>query len=566
MASFVFGKKELAPVILPSLLAISLTAITAFYYFLPGYQQGLLNKKKEMVRELTQVAWNILLSNEKKERSGKLSRKEAQNAAIGQLRDIRYGEENKDYYWISDQQPRLIMHPYRPDLVGDDLTDFTDPHGKRLFVEFANVVKTSDAGFVDYMWQWKDDPKKIVPKLSYVKGFAPWGWIIGTGIYLEDVEKEIATLSRNLFRLAIGILLVVAALSAFVVAQAVNAQKRRFLAEKKLLEYQIYLEQLVDERTLDLQEVNKCLQDEVKERKQAEKTITVQNEFLNTVIESLSYPFYVVNVSDHTIVMANSYTAHGDKWKNQTCHSLSHGRENPCGDDEHGCPMHEVVKTKKPVVLEHIHYDKDGRKRYFEVHGYPIFDDAGNVVQMIEFSIDINERKILEEKLKEISLSDELTGLYNRRGFLTLGRKQLLIASRRDCIHFLLYIDFDNMKWINDTLGHDIGDKALVATSNILRDTFRQSDIIGRIGGDEFVVLMEDESGVDCEQTLSKRLTNKLLQWNNSDNQQEFKLSVSIGIAKRSLEEDESIEDLLSRADRLMYEIKKGKKSFNDMS
>ena len=78
--------------------------------------------------------------------------------------------------------PHIIVHPYRPDLEGKDISEFADPNGKRLFVEFVKVVKAKKAGYVDYEWQWKDDPGRIVPKISYVKGFEPWGWIVGTGI------------------------------------------------------------------------------------------------------------------------------------------------------------------------------------------------------------------------------------------------------------------------------------------------------------------------------------------------------------------------------------------------
>ena len=109
---------------------------------------------------------------------------------------MRYGPESKDYFWINDMQPRLIMHPYRTDLEGKDIAGFTDPSGKHLFVEVVRTVKNSGAGYVDYQWQWKDDPDRIVPKISYVKGFDPWGWIIGTGIYVEDVHTEIAAITR----------------------------------------------------------------------------------------------------------------------------------------------------------------------------------------------------------------------------------------------------------------------------------------------------------------------------------------------------------------------------------
>ena len=80
------------------------------------------------------------------------------------------------------------------DLEGQDISNYTDPNGKRLFVEFVRVVKAHGAGYVDYEWQWKDDPNRIVPKISYVKGFEPWGWIVGTGAYVSDIDAELSAM------------------------------------------------------------------------------------------------------------------------------------------------------------------------------------------------------------------------------------------------------------------------------------------------------------------------------------------------------------------------------------
>ena len=87
---------------------------------------------------------------------------------------MRYGTEGKDYFWITDMKPVMIMHPYRPELNNSMLDDYTDPRGVRLFIEAVKVVKNMDEGFINYMWQWKDDSTQIVPKLSYVKGFENW--------------------------------------------------------------------------------------------------------------------------------------------------------------------------------------------------------------------------------------------------------------------------------------------------------------------------------------------------------------------------------------------------------
>lgn len=126
-----------------------------------------------------------------------------------------------------------------------------------------------------------------------------------------------------------------------------------------------------------------------------------QNQFFHHMLESLTHPFYVLDALDHSIVMANSAARLGDLSAKPTCYSLTHRRSTPCGGSEHTCPLQEVKKTKQPVVVEHIHFDKDGNPRDMEVHAYPIFDDDGNVVQMIEYSLDITERKRLEKEIQD---------------------------------------------------------------------------------------------------------------------------------------------------------------------
>ena len=115
---------------------------------------------------------------------------------------LRYGKEGKDYFWIQDMQPRMVMHPYRSDLNGKDVSEFTDPRGVAIFVEFARQVERAGEGYLNYVWQWKDDPTRLEPKESFVKGFSPWGWVIGTGIYTDDVRAEIDRLERNLVQVS----------------------------------------------------------------------------------------------------------------------------------------------------------------------------------------------------------------------------------------------------------------------------------------------------------------------------------------------------------------------------
>ncbi|MBK6935759.1 MAG: cache domain-containing protein [Chitinophagaceae bacterium] len=229
-------KKTYLKIFLPSILSILLFILTIFLIIIPRYEQNVMNGKREMIKELTNTAISILSKYENDEKEGLLNREQAQKTAISRIEYLRYGEENKDYFWITDTTPVMIIHPHRKDLNGKDLSNFSDPHGKKLFVEFVKTVKSSDHGYVDYMWQWKDDSSHIVPKLSYVRIFKPWNWVIGTGVYIEDIKKEITALTKRMSGISTGIALLIASLLIYVFVQSIKAEQRKNKAERGLKE------------------------------------------------------------------------------------------------------------------------------------------------------------------------------------------------------------------------------------------------------------------------------------------------------------------------------------------
>jgi diguanylate cyclase (GGDEF)-like protein len=166
----------------------------------------------------------------------------------------------------------------------------------------------------------------------------------------------------------------------------------------------------------------------------------------------------------------------------------------------------------------------------------------------------------LQERLRSMSVTDELTDLYNRRGFFALAEQELKLANRLRRNVFLFYLDIDNLKDINDHYGHLEGDMMILETSNILRRTFRQSDTISRIGGDEFVIILNGAKKADAE-IVAKRLVDNLEDFNKKMNRG-YKLSMSMGMALYDPEAPASIDELLSQADKSMYEQKKLKQIF----
>jgi PAS domain S-box-containing protein len=226
--------KSLSRIVLPTLLTVLLFVVAIFLVFIPALERNMMASKREMIRELTIAAWNILANLEQEASNGIMSREQAKQEAVRQIRHLHYGPGMKDYFWINDMTPRMIVHPYRTDLEGKDLSALRDPDGKPVFMDFVNLVKTSGEGFVEYRWQWQDDPDRVVPKLSYVKGFKPWGWIIGTGIYIDDVRHEIRHLTHHLALVSLAILGAVSLLLLFVVVQGLKTERERATAVEAL--------------------------------------------------------------------------------------------------------------------------------------------------------------------------------------------------------------------------------------------------------------------------------------------------------------------------------------------
>ena len=181
--------------------------------------------------------------------------------------------------------------------------------------------------------------------------------------------------------------------------------------------------------------------------------------------------------------------------------------------------------------------------------------DPSVLLRSVRYAI---ERHRLLAALRSLSLIDGLTDLYNRRGFNDLGEQYLKLAGRSSRSASLIYLDIDRFKTINDTLGHHVGDRALLSMADTLRDTFRRSDIIARMSGDEFAVLAFETSEENAE-TLVERLRAELAEVNEATRER-FQLSVSIGLARYNGDDAVSLEDLLGQAGAAMHEEKRKKR------
>jgi len=184
------------------ILAVGLVIVGGLIYVLPLTKEKLLEDKRSYAENVVQVAYSFVAEFDKRVASGEMSVEEAQKQALDSIQRIRFGK-GEGYIWINDTSPRMIMHPQSPELDGTDLSGIKDSDGRKLFVEMVNLCKSRGSGFVEYQWP-KPDQLHPQPKISFVKLYKPWGWIIGSGVYVDDV---MGTVWRII--IGIGILLVI---------------------------------------------------------------------------------------------------------------------------------------------------------------------------------------------------------------------------------------------------------------------------------------------------------------------------------------------------------------------
>ena len=186
-----------------------------------------LDQQKQIeLRHLGEVALGIIKDEHAAAQKGGVSDADAQKRAMTRIGALRYG--TNDYYWINDMHPKMVMHPIKPEMNGNDLSAYKDPNGKLLFVDFVDTVKKSGSGFVPYEWP-KPGFDKPQPKLSYVVGFAPWNWVIGTGVYIDDLKAQTWASTQRSLIVAGAILLFSLVVSIFV-ARSVTGPLQRMTA------------------------------------------------------------------------------------------------------------------------------------------------------------------------------------------------------------------------------------------------------------------------------------------------------------------------------------------------
>ncbi|GAB0057487.1 Bacteriohemerythrin [Candidatus Magnetaquicoccaceae bacterium FCR-1] len=211
--------KRIATILVLAILSLVVTSMLLLH----AKKDGMLEDRQTRTRQLVDTAHDVLKFFHAKQLAGEMNQTQAQEAAKAMIRTFSYGDIAHDYFWINDMTPRMVMHPNKTDLEGKDVSGLRDHYGKAHYLEFVEVVKKQESGFVSYDWTDPKDPAKAIPKISYVMGFKPWGWIVGTGIYIDDVDRAFRADLMLLLEEILVVLIVLVALS-LVIAKTILFQ------------------------------------------------------------------------------------------------------------------------------------------------------------------------------------------------------------------------------------------------------------------------------------------------------------------------------------------------------
>lgn len=200
-------------------------------YFLPVTSDALMQEKRLATRSVVDVAYTLVEQYGQMASAGELSEEEARKRAIKEVRALRYS--GSEYFWIQATDGKMVMHPISPDLEGKQLIAVKDDNGKPFFREMIDIAKNEGGGFVDYVWP-KPGKKQPVPKVSYIKNYRPWGWIVGSGIYVDDVEEQMDALRLKIIAPSVIVIALVILVVVMVVRGMVGPLQAAVVAARRL--------------------------------------------------------------------------------------------------------------------------------------------------------------------------------------------------------------------------------------------------------------------------------------------------------------------------------------------
>lgn len=500
--------------------------------------------------------------------SGEMTLEESKQLGADLIRGLRYGSDG--YFWV-DTVDGINVVMQGSEIEGTNRFDYRDIKGTLIFQQFIQKSVRDGGGYVDY-WFPRSGQTQPVRKRGYSELFQPFGWVVGTGDYIDDIDREIAAKKEdqnNIVQVKImaylAILLLFSGFAAIAVLKiskniSVPLQEAVRLAGRisdGVMDVDIEegikkRKDEIGELAVSLEKMRDSLRTLFENLKEKADALSKESEFISITLASVG-DGVISTDSEGNVLLLNRAAEQMTGWKQEDAagkkfedvfETVSERTWKKCAS-----PVEQALREQRTVALEDhaVLLSKSGKELPVEDSAAPILDRGGRLAGAVLVFRDVTEKKKKMEQIRYIGYHDPLTGLYNR----TFFEKQLKSIDTPENLPIsLIMADVNGLKLTNDAYGHAEGDWLIQKAAEILRKECRESDIVARVGGDEFVILLKN-TGRSQAQLLEERIRDAFA---GQDSSERF-LSVSLGSAEKT-EAASGMEHLLQDAEDRMYRRK----------
>jgi diguanylate cyclase (GGDEF)-like protein/PAS domain S-box-containing protein len=468
-----------------------------------------------------------------------------------------------------------LMSISRPDLIGKDISLLTDPDGINSHQLFLKAIKKPGGGFVDYSW-FNPSTRKVALKRSFAKSVPELGWYVGAGFWFGDIKrvifhKQLDFRNKIMKEIStISLLLAAMFLLQYLVYRVMKRKMRgNFHQFVSFFDTSTSASILMDPQALNYSEfVNmaKSANQMIQERNRAEQALRDSEDRYRSIVENIDEGYCEVDPNGN-IIFFNQGLCDITGYSSEHLTGMNSADMLEEKDIEkvfqHFAGVYETDSSQPeftyPIVCG------DGSRKFIGVTPTVIKDGLGNKIGLRSIVRDVDRQKKYEENLIYLAYHDALTGLKNRKAFYEQLQDALYHAKRYGTELALIYIDIDKFKKVNDTLGHEMGDVLLLEIRDRLQNTLRKTDFVSRIGGDEFVVLVDNPHHIHPATIAEKIVKNLSKPYNLKGNMVDY-ISSSVGISIFPTDAVD-MDSLVKKADQAMYmakETRNGYVSYTD--
>ncbi len=536
-----FGNKSIRiKVIIIYILSLAFIGVIGYSYYIYSsiksinrevsiYKDRLITTKKHTITNMVNVAINSINTFYENYKDGEISEAKAKKESIKLIHSMRYNLDNNqsNYIWINTVDGTMVVDPPKPDLNGKNVWDFKDKNGVQPFKEMANIVKSKGSGFVNYCWPKLGMPEDICyPKTSYVRLFYPWQWIVGSGFYIDDVNKDIENYiqrrkSDMIYTVILSIIFGAGAsfisgiIFFFVLSIMVSNIKKIANLSKKLVSEEITNELKLpysaeDELGCLVKNFNNFIDENYKlnlfkktieEDRDVEAVYKRIETLLKNEFDIKEFSIYEVNNSKSSLKPVVSsdvkmFCRQDILVDSSLCRAARTAMDINSFEEEDVCLSFLYNKDKNHICIPMMVGGGVGGVAQVIFDKNQTYKDIKNKIKRLKRFLKeaspVIEAKRLLGQLRESTMRDPLTGFYNRRFLDEFASTFAASVKRRQTHVGILMCDIDFFKQVNDVYGHNVGDEVLKGVVNAIAKAIREADIAVRFGGEEFLILLQD--------------------------------------------------------------------------